>query len=296
MISTNQPAGQVAAAQRRTGRQMARAAAAQIRRSPVLPSMKAVIRLLAAAVIVASLVAGYYWLRDSSLMAVRSTSVEGVSGYQASEIRARLQDAAKGLSTLNPDTSALRAAVDGYPTVRSISVDGHPPHDLTVTVQTDRPIAVLVSGARHVAVAADGRLLPGVPTKGVPIVPTRSDLTTGGALRRETELVLAALRSAPASMREQIRFGGVARDTGLTFQLQSGVALRFGDGARLRAKWLAAEGVLADPEAAKATYIDLRTPERPAAGGVVPAAAVGEAAGVDSVATPDIKPQLQPEP
>lgn len=275
---------------------MARALATQIRRTPVLPSMKTVVRMLVAAVVVASVVVGYLWLRDSSLMAVRSTSVEGVQGYQAAEIKERLEQAATGLSTLNPDVEVLQAAVARFPTVRSITVDGHPPHDLTVTVTSDRPFAVLASGSRRVAVAADGRVLRGVPANGVPIIPTRTDLTAGGALRQETELVLAALRAAPASLREQIRFAGVARDTGLTFQLESGVALRFGDRSRLRAKWLAAAGVLADPEAAKATYIDLRAPDRPAAGGLVAKDQADTPPSPDAAVVPESKPQLQPEP
>lgn len=271
---------------------MARASAAHLRRLPALPSMRGVVRLLALAVVVAGVIAGYLWLRDSSLMAVRTTSVEGVRGYQAQQIRAQLEQAASGLSTLNPDVSVLEAAVEEFPIVRSISVDGHPPHDLTVSVQLDPPVAVLVSGSRRVAVAGDGRLLPGVPVKNLPIVPTRSDLTPGAPLQEDTALVLAGLRSAPASIRQQIRFGGVARDTGLTFQLDSGVALHFGDGARLRAKWMAAEGVLADPDAAKATYIDVRAPERPAAGGLEPVTPPSADAAVPA----DSKPQLQPEP
>jgi len=252
--------------------------------------------MLVAAVVAAALFVGFLWLRDSSLMAVRSTSVQGVQGYQAAQITASLERAAKGLSTLHPDTAALRAAVARFPTVRAISADGHPPHGLTVTVTTDKPLAVLVSGNRRVAIAADGRLLRGVPASGVPLVPTRTDLSAGGALRRETEAVLAALRGAPAALREQIRFAGVARDTGLTFQLQSGIALRFGDSSRLRAKWLAAEGVLADPDAAKATYIDVRAPDRPAAGGLIPQQQTEAAPPADAVAGAQSQPQLQPEP
>ena len=41
----------------------------------------------------------------------------------------------------------------------------------------------------------------------------------------------------------------------------------FGDGRRAHAKWIAATRILADPEAEAATYIDVRLPGRPAAGG-----------------------------
>jgi hypothetical protein len=54
----------------------------------------------------------------------------------------------------------------------------------------------------------------------------------------------------------------------------------FGDATRLRAKWAAASRVLADLEASGASYVDVRLPGRPAAGGlpaetIVPVAPAG---------------------
>jgi cell division protein FtsQ len=57
---------------------------------------------------------------------------------------------------------------------------------------------------------------------------------------------------------------------GLTAALRDGPVLFFGDAARLRAKWTAIVRVLADRSSAGATYLDVRLPERPAAGGVEP--------------------------
>ena len=44
----------------------------------------------------------------------------------------------------------------------------------------------------------------------------------------------------------------------------------FGDGSDAHRKWLAATRVLADQSAAGATYLDVRIPERVAAGGLGP--------------------------
>jgi cell division protein FtsQ len=57
---------------------------------------------------------------------------------------------------------------------------------------------------------------------------------------------------------------------GITVPLSDGPTLYLGDSERLRAKWIAAATVLADRSSAGATYIDLRLPERPAAGGLEP--------------------------
>ncbi len=73
---------------------------------------------------------------------------------------------------------------------------------------------------------------------------------------------------------------------GLQARLREGLVLRFGDGQRLEAKWLAARAVMRDPGAAAATYIDLRIPARPAAGGLTEAQG-GAPASLTAVAAAD---------
>ena len=271
---------------------MARAAAHPIQRPLRLPGRRVWIALAVAAAVVALAVVGYPWLERSSLVEVRKTTVEGVGGYQADKIAAALERAGAGMSTLDPDEAALRAAVKDFATVRGISVDTDLPNGLIVTVREDRPVAVLASGDTRVPVAADGRPLPGLPTGDLPLVPTRGAIDGQGALPAPTVRVLEALRLAPPAMRRQVRFGGVADATGLTFALRSGITLRFGGSDRLRAKWIAAESVLADPDLGSPTYIDVREPDRPAAGGVLPTA--GATTG-QATAPGQADPQVQPE-
>ncbi len=84
---------------------------------------------------------------------------------------------------------------------------------------------------------------------------------------RKTAAKVAVLASAPAGLRARITSVSLGR-FGLQARLRNGLVLRFGDGQRLRAKWIAAQRVMSDPGAAGATYIDLRIPSRPAAGGL----------------------------
>jgi hypothetical protein len=53
---------------------------------------------------------------------------------------------------------------------------------------------------------------------------------------------------------------------GLTLVLRRNLLAYFGDESRPHAKWLSLARVLADPSSAGASYIDVRLPERPAAG------------------------------
>ena len=54
---------------------------------------------------------------------------------------------------------------------------------------------------------------------------------------------------------------------GLTVAMRNGLLVYFGDAERAHAKWLALERVLLDEGSVGAGYIDVRLPERPAAGG-----------------------------
>ena len=78
---------------------------------------------------------------------------------------------------------------------------------------------------------------------------------------------VAALAAAPPALRARVRRVYLGPN-GLTLPLRNGPTLYFGGSERLRAKWIAAATVLADPTSTGATYIDLRLPERPAAGGL----------------------------
>jgi cell division protein FtsQ len=79
--------------------------------------------------------------------------------------------------------------------------------------------------------------------------------------------------AAPAVLRSRVEAITVRKEDGIVVELHEGPELIFGDATRAHAKWIAASRVLADPEAEGATYIDVRLPGRPAAGGL-PAATV----------------------
>ena len=72
---------------------------------------------------------------------------------------------------------------------------------------------------------------------------------------------------APAALRGRVQH--VWNGThGLTARLSRGPLLYFGSTDRLDAKWIAVTRVLEDPDAAGALYLDVRLPERTAAGGL----------------------------
>ena len=230
----------------------------------VIASRKATV---AAAVLLGVVVLGaaFLWLRDSPLVRVEQVEIIGVDGAQAGEIRDALTGAAREMTTLHVREDALRDAVASYPVVRTISADAEFPHRLRIAVTSYVPVGALEIGGRPVAVAADGTVLDGAPTRGLAVIAADGSAAgttiTGTAPRRLVRL----LATAPASLRTRIDRAS-AGPRGLAVQLENGPRLDFGDLSRLRAKWLAAAAVLADEDSRGASYVDVRLPERPVAG------------------------------
>jgi cell division protein FtsQ len=216
--------------------------------------------------VLAALGGGWLWLRESSLVAVRHVTVTGVSGPQGARIAAALEAAARDMTTLRVRQEALRTAVEPYPVVARVDARPDFPHTLRITVHERTPVAALdVAGAR-VAVAADRTVLRDTPTAGLPVVKVKGAASPSG-LDARTRRAVAVLAAAPPELRARIQRLYLG-PKGWTAPLSAGPVLYVGSADRLAAKWAAAVAVLGDRRAAGATYLDLRVPERPAAGGI----------------------------
>ncbi len=217
---------------------------------------------------------GWWWLRNSSLVAVQRVTVVGVHGPDAVQIRSALASAAHNMTTLNVKMSALRTAVAPFPVVRHLRVTTSFPHAMRIQVQEQVPVAVVAIAGRQVEVAGDGTLLHDVsspaplPTITLAVAPGGTHLT--GLALSEIRLLAAAPYAMLAKI-SQASSGSI----GLQVQLRQGPRLYFGGDAQLPAKWSAATAVLSDPGSAGADYIDVTDPARPAAG-----------AGPDTAASP----------
>lgn len=263
-----------AAGTNRTPPRPRRKNAARPRRAPATASPRRRERLsirgwlTVVAVTVLALTAGYFlWLRDSSLVAVTDVEVKGLSGPAATEIEADLTRAAKQMTTLHVDTAALEAAVAGQPTVASLRVDADFPKGLVVEVRERPPIALVSGGGREVAVAADGAVLNGIEIPdGLPRI-RAEELPPHGALSGEPLEQALIVGAVPEALRRLIGGVSFSRELGVVVEMRGGIPIRFGTGARAADKWAAAAAVLADPKLETASYIDVRVPERPAAGG-----------------------------
>jgi cell division protein FtsQ len=213
------------------------------------------------------LVGGGLWLRDSPLVSVQQVRITGAHGSSARQIDAALTAAARHMSTLHVHLGALRAAVAPFRVVRDLRASASFPHGLHIQVIEQPPVAVLTIAGQRTAVAADGVVLgPDLLKGALPSIaggsqPFGSTHVHNASLLSE----LSVLGAAPP-----VLLGWVARvydgREGLTVAMRDGLTIYFGDEARPHAKWMSVARVLADPTSAGATYVDVRLPERPAAG------------------------------
>jgi cell division protein FtsQ len=224
---------------------------------------------LAALVLAAALAAAYLlWLRDSSLVAVERTTVTGLSTSQANEIRTALKRAARGMTTLDVDTAALKRAVERYPEVVGVRAVASFPHDLRIEVTERAPVASILGPAgEEVAVAADGTVIDG--GEAVESLPdlVGVEAPEGRAVRDPT--ALAAVKAAaaiPEVLSERVTAIEERPGEGHVATLAEGPEVILGDGARLGDKWLAAATAIADGGADDAAYVDVSVPDRPALG------------------------------
>jgi cell division protein FtsQ len=228
-------------------------------------------RWLLAALAVALLLGGLYmfWFRDSSFVGVEKVSISGARGNDAGRMREALSAAGRDMSTLHVDRDRLQRAAAGFSSVRTLEVSTDFPHTLRIRVIEHRPVAIAVGDSGRVPVAADGSVLQGVPTGGA--LPTVKLSEPAGSDRVEEAAALrlvAVVGGAPAVLSHRLTEVRVKGGKGIVVHVRHGPDLIFGDTSSIAAKWVAVTRVLADASARGATYVDVRVPDRPAAGGL----------------------------
>ena len=276
---------------------------------PRVPSIRWIgTRLLAIALVVTVVASGaWMWFRDSGLVAVKEVYISGLSSSDESKIRTALKAAALDMTTLHVRRDQLDAAVKPFPSVKSLTVTPNFPRELTIEVVERHPVAALEIDGRRVAVGAGGLIMRGL--RADDSLPTVRAKAPGAGARLTDERALAAvavLAAGPEKLREQTAFAFYAK-RGLTLHLENGPRLIFGSERDAAAKWAAAARVLADRRATGASYLDLRVPERVAAGGlptptptpgppVTPAATTAVAPAATQAPTAATDPTIDTQP
>jgi cell division protein FtsQ len=212
--------------------------------------------------------AGFFWLRDSEVVAVRKVTITGVSSSQEARVRDALRRAALDMTTLHVRRDDLKAAVASFASVGDVRAQADFPDALRIEVVERLPAALLAAGGERIPVSAGGLLLRGVrPESRTPIIEV-DRLPVGARLDEpRARAIVSVIAAAPGELRGRIERAQLG-PRGIELDLRDGPDLIFGARTRLDAKWAAATRVMADSSAQGATYLDLRLPEWTAAGGL----------------------------
>jgi cell division protein FtsQ len=239
-------------------------------RTHVLPRLRlpriTTVRAGALLAVVAILVGGWFWFRSSSLVAIKQVRVTGLSGADVGQIRNALTGEALTMTTLDVSTSKLERAVSSFAHIAGVRVTTHFPHGATIAVQEQLPVATLDAGGRQVAVDRAGQLLLKISAAGLPQLATAPSVNGDQVTSAGTRATLTVLGAAPYQLLGHITSARATPSHGVTVQLRNGPVIYFGDTTQLARKWSAADGALANPNTAGASYIDVSAPSRPAAG------------------------------
>jgi len=213
---------------------------------------------------------GWMWVRDSGIARVTVVHVTGATTSERSQVASALENAAREMTTLHVKRDILDDAVASYPSVAGLRVKTDFPHKMSIEVLEHRPVAALDVDGRRVPVSGGGIVLTGVRAdRDLPSIRRRIAENEGRVTDRRTRdaITVAAAAPAPLLARSDRLWWG---PRGLTLDLRDGPPLIFGTPDDAAAKWAAAARVLAEPDAAGATYMDLRVVGRVAAGGLGP--------------------------
>lgn len=233
-------------------------------RVPVLP-WRLILSLSAAVLVLGT---GWALIRDSGFVQIQRVEVIGLSTNEGPAVERALTTAARGMTTLHLDRHALDEAVAAFPSVASLRVQTDFPHGVSIEVTEREPIAEVDLAGQVVPVGAGGRLMRGVTPKTKLPVLHATRLAPGGRLTDPEALAaVSILAAAPAPLRHKVSRIWSSKK-GLTLDMRAGPQLFFGTATRPIAKWTATARVLGEPSSAGAVYLDVRVPERVAAGGL----------------------------
>lgn len=234
--------------------------------------MRVTVLRVVAVVAALAAVAGLGWLLFLSPVLRLESGQVTVSGANEwvgeSQIRSIVDDQV-GRSLLLVDTGALTGRMTGIAGVSKAKAVKRYPHGLAVTIEAQRPAAMLKErgGDALTAVDAKARVLNSVGSdasvEGVPVIEV-ADLDQGLDSRAVKE-TLKVLDSLPESLRAKITKVSAKTQDSVTTELDGGKhVVVWGNSSDLKLKKAVVDRILADPNViGDKTQVDVSAPLRP---------------------------------
>lgn len=210
---------------------------------------------------------GFLWLRDSSLVEVRSVNVSGLTGSDPKDLVQAIERTAKGMTTLHIDNRALARLADRYPAIKEIRADPSLPNKMSLRVVHHTLIAQVPASRGKAVVTAEGSLVRDIKGAHLPRISVGQKVSGDRMTGRSARASLALLVAAPSAWRKQVKVVYVGQ-RGLVAVMRVGPKIYFGEGTDPERQWRAAARLLAEPSIRNASYIDVSSPGRAAVAGL----------------------------
>ncbi len=229
----------------------------------------AALRLAIAVLGVAALSALIWLLLFSPMLRLEASQirVEGANEWVSeADVRA-IATRQAGRSLLLVNTSRMTSSLSDIPGVTSAKATKHYPHGITVTIQAQRPAAMLkASEDKLTAVDAKARVLnsvDGASVNGIPVIEV--DNVEEGLKNRSIQEALKILDELPESLRTQITKVSAETQDSVTTELNGGEhVIVWGDSSNIKLKKADVDKILGDPNViGDKTQVDVSSPNRP---------------------------------
>jgi cell division septal protein FtsQ len=241
------------------------------------------------AVLICLSVAGWFSVRNSTLVAVEQVKVVGLAGHYDKNARDAVVAEARSMTTMNFDSQKVREAASQFVDVAGVEVQTHFPHGATIRLAVRRPVLVARVAGRTVTLSQSGEVMtPARSVAGLPRIDSAGTISDGRVSGGHALEAARLLGAAPDVLLRKVATVDWGR-LGIVVTLTNGPRLYFGDASSAARKWKDAATVLAAPASRGAAYLDLRVPGRVALGGLggapPPAASGATVEGASAVPT-----------
>ena len=229
----------------------------------------AALRVFIAILGVAALSALIWLLFFSPMLRLEASQirVEGANEWVSeADVRA-IATRQAGRSLLLVNTSQMTSSLSDIPGVTSAKAAKHYPHGITVTIQAQRPAAMLkASEDTLTAVDAKARVLnsvDGASVSGIPVIEVNN--VEEGLNSRSIQEALKILDVLPESLRTQITKVSAETQDSVTTELNGGEhVIVWGDSSNIKLKKADVDKILSDPNViGDKTQVDVSSPNRP---------------------------------
>ncbi len=193
--------------------------------------------------------------------------VEGANEWVSEADVREIATRQAGRSLLLVSTSRMTSSLSDIPGVTSAKATKHYPHGITVTVQSQRPAAMLkASEDTLTAVDAKARVLnsvDGASVNGIPVIEVSN--IEEGLNSRSIQEALKILDVLPESLRTQITKVTAETQDSVTTELNGGEhTIVWGDSSNMKLKKADVNEILSDPNViGDKKQVDVSSPSRP---------------------------------